>query len=726
MVSVAFAWVFGIMLSHVVRMPWFVCVGLIGLGLKGRCPQNTWIIVLRLLAVVCVSWGLASVRAEHIVMPQGIQHGWRGEIVRVISRRANRFDVQLKDRSGQSMASNMPTHLKGQTLEAGHWIQCDVARFKSVRAHLNPGARLNQASDRGYVKLQGCRVLKKKSTHTAAFRVYLQQLLFGAHLGVFRSVMMAWVKGDASEISKTQWAVFRRTGTAHLLAISGLHMGLLFRVVRWSLRATCASMLMRRLSGTLIVDGLALCVSLAYTAWVGWPIAAQRALMMLGVMFGLNLWGCQWPLLWVWSITLIVLTLVEPNAIFSPGFWLSFWGVWVLITTQYWQRSHWRTQCAIFCGLSSISMGFFHHIALISLVANMIAIPVVTLWVVPLSLMGLCCALMVPSVAVYCWSAAVAGLKLLWPILNALSHWGYVACPTAPMWAYVLGLLGMAIVWMPGVWPIRYWGLVLCLPMWCVADHPTVRSGELLMTVLDVGQGLSVAVHTAHHTLLYDTGPRWQHWNAGAYVILPYLQWMGIRKIDVMMISHGDLDHRGGAEAVLSSMHVDQLMTSVPERFMGAVPCHAGQQWRWEGVDFEVLAPPYLGGRWTGNNGSCVLKVQIGSKRVLLTGDIEKPSEHWLVAQGLGPMEGLVVPHHGSLTSSSPEFLERVKPKWAVIASGWHNRFHLPNALVLRRYQARHIQVFDTQDRGAVRVHMAPTAHTQIKAMRSSQLDATG
>ncbi|MBM93407.1 MAG: DNA internalization-related competence protein ComEC/Rec2 [Legionellales bacterium] len=707
----AYAWVIGVMISQQYAMPTMSLMGCMTLGLNCFISSREWRFIVTLLSLICLAWGLSSpvYRPQHL--RDRYQH-WVAKVEALSNHQGVGAAVQLRDNQGNEFHSKWPKSLGFKNI-LGQIIQCSEMKVFSGYGHDNPGGHSMKAIR--FAQLKGCSRIQSKRSGLELIRLRIDQALQRAPLHPFRGIITAWVNGDASGISKDQWKVLRRTGTAHLMAISGLHIGLLFGLLRYLFRRGGAIILMRYSRGALCADVMALCLALGYAAWVHWPIAAQRASLMLIVYNAIKALGGYWPSTWVWSLSLIGVTVLDPQSVTTPGFWLSFWGVWVLITTRSWQRQPWGAQCAIFFGLLSISLYFFHHIALSSLMANAIAIPVVSVWVVPLSLLGGVGAACAQPWASYCWRCAQWGLNLLWPYLTDLSHWGYIKCPIAPTWAYALGLVGMGVLWMPGVWPIRYWGVLLCLPMITLKDHPILKYGSVQITVLDVGQGLSVAVHTAHHTLLYDAGPRWAHSDAGQSVILPYLFWRGVNALDLMLISHGDLDHRGGAESIRHHIKVNQIMTSVPDYFKGALICQTGQQWTWDGVQFEVLSPPALGRAWRGNNGSCVLSVRAGIHRMILSGDIEQAAEYWLVAHGLSSSEGLVVPHHGSLTSSSALFLDRLNPKWAVISSGMYNQFHLPHPQILKRYHSRKVDLWDTQHHGAVQVLLDPSRATVIQ-----------
>jgi competence protein ComEC len=232
------------------------------------------------------------------------------------------------------------------------------------------------------------------------------------------------------------------------------------------------------------------------------------------------------------------------------------------------------------------------------------------------------------------------------------------------------------------------------------------QSNQLWFTLLDVGQGLSAVIQTAHHVLVYDTGARFSPtFNAGSSVLVPYLQRQGIKQVDKLVISHADNDHSGGASALLKAMPVKQIQTSALELFTHyhAQPCNIGQNWQWDGVTFTFLYPPSAHSEKT-NDSSCVLAVQTGNQRILLTGDIEKGSERYLLELMPAQLTAniLVVPHHGSRTSSTTAFVKAVHPEYALFAVGYHNRYRLPNVTIVERYRTMEAKNVDSIDCGAM------------------------
>lgn len=524
-------------------------------------------------------------------------------------------------------------------------------------------------------------------------------------------VVAALVTGDQRSIDTADWEVFRRTGVAHLVSISGLHI-------------TMFAWLAMRLLGMLWRRSTRLCLwwpaplaalwggvvlAAAYALFSGWGLPAQRTVGMLAVAAALHSGGWRWPWWTVWSVVLAAIALWDPWALCQAGFWLSFVAVGVLLASGQpaldgggWRRriqQLLREQMVVVLALSPLSLLFFGQVSLVGGLANLLAIPWVTLVVTPLSLLGV---LWHPlwEAAAWCVQWMVQGLQWLsaWP-------WASLARAQAPWWAAGAAIAGGVGLVLPVPWSWKTLALPLLWPALCW-QAPRPAPGELQMLALDVGQGSAVLLRTATHSLLFDAGPAWPGGNAGSRVVQPLLQALGER-LDVLVLSHGDADHVGGADAVLAQQPQARLMgagaAAVAQR-LGKPwqPCVAGQRWEWDGVQWEVLHPA-AGVQGGGNAASCVLRVQAANgAAVLLTGDIEAAQEAQLLRTGQNlRADVLVAPHHGSRTSSSAAFLAAVAPHTVVVQAGYRNRFGHPAAPVLQRYAAQHIQVQSTPECGA-------------------------
>jgi competence protein ComEC len=544
-------------------------------------------------------------------------------------------------------------------------------------------------------------------------------------------VLAALAVGDQAAIDSEGWELFRITGVAHLMSISGLHITmwawLAAGVVGWAWRRSPRLMLRLPAQTAGLIGGLVLAA--LYAGVAGWGVPAQRTVLMLAVVVALRLAGRQWPGLLVLLASAVAVTLFDPWAVGQAGFWLSFFAVGLLmvsepvsrpaapalqsLSAQVW-RDHLqallRTQATATVGLAPLAMVFFQQVSVVGFAANLVAIPLVTLLVTPLALIGL---LLPPA-----WTLAAGAVQGLTAFLELLAGWPLAvwSAAAAPPWAVASGLLGGALLVMPLPWRLRGLGLPLMLPL--LAPHmDRPPEGRFETVVVDVGQGTAVLVRTAQHLLVYDAGPQYTpEADAGQRVLLPLLRARGEQAVDHLVLSHRDLDHVGGAASLIKALPVRQLSSSLeafhPLRAMLPTHqrCDAGQRWRWDGVDFEMLHPAAAEHPPTGtlparpNALSCVLRVSDASgRRLLLTGDIEAAQETALLARE-GPnlkSDALLVPHHGSRTSSTEAFIQAVAPRWALAQAAYRSRFGHPAPDVVARYEARSIPVLRTDRCGA-------------------------
>jgi competence protein ComEC len=562
-------------------------------------------------------------------------------------------------------------------------------------------------------------------------------------------VLVALAIGDQSGLDDRQWSVFNRTGTGHLISVSGLHVtvfawlagGAAFALARRSTRLTS------RVPARRVAAAFGLVAAFGYVLLAGAEVPAQRTLAMLAVST-LGLWLARpgtGVVVWLWA--LVVVLAIDPWAVVAPGFWLSFFAVGLLIYAGGHGRvprraravarararvaSAARAQWAITLGLVPLSLALFQQVSLIGPLANAVAIPVVTFVIVPVALV----AALVPIDVL--WQLAHAAITPLMALLDTLA-----ALPGAawaqhapPHWATALGIAGALWCLAPRGAPGRALGALAMAPLFVVLPAPPVP-GTFRMTVLDVGQGTAIVVRTARHALLYDTGPSWNGIaDAGGRIVAPWLRAAGIRRLDAMLVSHSDTDHSGGAMSVLAAVPVGLLLTSLAydhpaveehEKRGLHLRCRAGQRWSWDGVDFELIFPeplhyddPYR----KPNDISCVLRIEAPGGRVLVAGDIEATSEVDLVVERHErlPAEVLVVPHHGSRTSSTRSFVDAVAPRHAVFTVGYRNRFGHPRADVVARYERVGATLHRTDRTGALTFTVAPGAIDEPEAARASR-----
>ncbi len=539
-------------------------------------------------------------------------------------------------------------------------------------------------------------------------------------------LLAALVVGDQNAIDKTDWDIFRATGVAHLMSISGLHVTMFAwaaaALVGWLWRRSARLCMACPTQHAALIGGIALAAG--YALFSGWGVPSQRTIWMLATVGLLRLWGRRWPWPPVWLLACAVVSCIDPWALLQAGFWLSFVAVGVLFATDPGGGTHaaeaddgvgarvprfikaaramMHEQWVVTVALTPLSLLLFGQVSVIGLVANAIAIPWVTLVVTPLAMAGV---LLSPLWSVASWALQALGMCLQW--LAALP-WSSVSVPAAPLWAGVLGVIGGLLVALRLPWHARLLGLPLLLPVlfWQV-QRPA--PGEFELIAADIGQGNAVIVRTARHTVLYDSGPRYgTDSDAGSRVLVPLLRALDER-LDMLMLSHRDIDHTGGAAAVLAMQPTAALTGSLEDahelRAMGtSTRCQAGQSWSWDGVRFEVLHPQAADydQKARSNAMSCVLRISTATRSALLAGDIEQPQEARLLAQGV-PLAAdvLLVPHHGSKTSSSEAFLRAVHPTIALVQAGYRNRFGHPAAPVVERYRMLGVRMIDTPRCGA-------------------------
>ena len=543
----------------------------------------------------------------------------------------------------------------------------------------------------------------------------------------YAGVIAALAIGDERAIPEEQWRIFNRTGIGHLISISGLHVTffatLVGAAVFWLWRRSQRLTLALPARKAAAVAGVA--AAFGYVLLAGFQVPAQRTLYMLATA-AIGLWlGRPGTASTVWLWALAVVLAWDPWAGLTPGFWLSFAAVGVLLYTGVGRigalsalRAAAHAQWAVTLGLVPLLLMLFQQVSLVSPLANAVAIPIVTFVVVPLTLAWIVLPWNGLLVAAHQIFAALAWL------LAELS-----ATPSAvwqqhapPAWSVACGIVGVLWLLAPRGVPGRIAGLAWLAPLLVVV--PALPSpGAFRLTVLDVGQGLAVLVQTHAHALLYDAGPRFNETaDAGDRIIAPVLRANAVTRLDGMIVSHQDTDHSGGALSLLHTVPVGWFASSLPEdhaivrarRDDGpAERCLAGKGWTWDGVDFVLLHPVlanYANAKLKANDLSCVLKVSAAGGSALLTGDIEARTEADLVRREGAQLHAdiLVVPHHGSRTSSTPEFIDAVAPDVAVFTPGYRNRFGHPRPEILARYVGAGIASYRTDNDGALSFAVEP------------------
>lgn len=560
-----------------------------------------------------------------------------------------------------------------------------------------------------------------------AWRDRLRQKLLAVDSQGQGAALAALVLGDGSGVSRAQWETLQATGTVHLWVISGQHVGLLAGLVYGVVSgAARLGIWPRRWPWLPWACALAFGAALAYGLLAGFQVPVRRACIMIALVL---LWRLRFRHLGVWWPLLVAMTLVlsvNPLVSLQPGFWLSFCAVAVLLLTfsgrlgaWSWWRAWSRAQWCVALGLLPAMVALALPISLTGPWVNLVAVPWISIAVLPLALLG---TLLLPVP----W----LGESLLWlaggmlgMLFEMLAHAAALAPawlpPGLPLGLWALVAIGTLLLLLPAGIALRWLGVpMLGLALFAPRNAPPHGQAEIWQ--LDVGQGLAVLVRTAEHQLLYDAGPAMGETDAGTSAVVPSLLALGVRQLDAMVISHAHLDHFGGAGSVRRSLGVARVISGEPQALppaWAAQPCDAGAAWEWDGVRFELW-------RWSGaghsNAASCVLKVEANGEVFLLGGDIDAVAEQALLA---GPMavqaHWLQAPHHGSRTSSSKTFLQAVRPQGVLISRGHGNTFGHPHPSVLARYQAMGITAYDTALLGALRVQLG--AYHPVQGWRAQR-----
>jgi competence protein ComEC len=539
--------------------------------------------------------------------------------------------------------------------------------------------------------------------------------------------------GDRQAVSSAQWHTLAATGTTHLMAISGLHIGIVaglaFILGRLATRWPGAQH--RRITAPDAGAAASLIAAVLYAALAGFTLPTVRALAMLVVHLVARWRRRNVAPHAVLTAAAGTVLLIDPFAPLSAGAWLSFGAVAVIFLGLAGNTVHvgrmqafLRIQAWVTVGLVPILVAAFGGISTVAPVANLVAIPLFGLVVIPLVLTGVALSAVWPAAGAPALDGAAWVLDRFLPVLDWLA-----ASPPAMLRFPAPGAVGTcalgvaaALVLVPAAWPLRATALLALVALLVRVPLPPAK-GEVEVAVLDVGQGLAVVARTRSHTLVYDTGPAFRGGrDTGALVVVPYLRAAGVTRLDGVIASHGDLDHIGGLRSLLDALPTKKLTSSepLPPGLPASRPCARGQSWRWDAVRFRFLHPaPGAPRRASDNDRSCVLEISSGDHRLLLTGDIEADAEAQLVRENLlTAVDLLVAPHHGSRTSSSDPFVEATRPSLVVFASGYRNRWHFPHPDVVRRWRNRGARILTTATSGAVIVRMDARGLRSVREYR--------
>ena len=618
-----------------------------------------------------------------------------------------------------------------QMISAGETLQLQV-RLKRPNGFMNKGGFdyekwlfTQRVKATGYVRESS----ENKVLHTAKWysvnhlRERLQQKISLAVSDKFSAaIISALAVASRNEITDKQWDLFRQTGTSHLIAISGLHIGmvagfayLLVAAVFWLFPALYQHIPVR-IAGAF----LAIIFATAYAVLAGFTLPTQRSLIMVcGIVLAL-VQRQRVQSYKIISIALILVLLIDPFAAMTASFWLSFSAVILILLYSSRQQTKPRfsliyLQFMLSLGMFPLTILFFGSASLISPLANLIAIPWVTIIIVPLILLAMVFMIFAPWLSEYLLQFVSLNITYLIRVLEWLETFPYASLDFQSLSTLLIFMMMLAILFLflPKGFPGKWLGILVLIPVFSYQAKSSQRQGEFEYTMLDIGQGLASIVRTKHHVLIYDTGPRASaHFDTGKLVVLPYLKSSNIKRVDKMIISHEDMDHRGGSAVVLKEIAVDKVSGSDISSFADFIDvevskCKAGESWQWDGVRFEFLHPDAnFDPDESDNNLSCVLKVSNQYHSLLLVADIEKQAEAYLLKHQRDKLnvEVLLVPHHGSRTSSTQSFLDAVDPKLALNSRGYRNKFRHPAKDVRQRYKKNNIPILDNVSEGAITV----------------------
>ncbi|WP_374519182.1 DNA internalization-related competence protein ComEC/Rec2 [Undibacterium squillarum] len=659
--------------------------------------------------------------------PQKLSANWfpqREALPELISGQCWQMQLRLKQIHGTANPGGFDSEL--WALEQG------LDGAASVRA-----ASLRPCSDAGW----------SATAQIARWRASLRDRIFAALPEQrYAAVVVALVIGEQRGISQDDWSMLMRSGIGHLISISGSHITMIAALVAWlcgqiwrrsawlplqpALPLRCPTQHIMLTSGVI--------TAWLYVALAGFGVPAQRTAIILTVAALAAFSGIPWRSSQILAMALALVLISDPWAAIWPGFWLSFGAVAALMAVvqpdpeKQGKKMHWRqklmlalhSQWALMAAMLPACLFWFGQFSLVSPFTNAIAIPVIGWLVTPLALFG---CLLPDALAKLVWQLAHLLLSWLMPLMEWMvaPAWAVWQRPV-PEWPYLLlATVGSLILLLPRRWPLRWLGLCGWLPL--LLPVPLQQAG-LVVRFLDVGQGMAVLVETPHHRLLYDTGPAWSAGaDAGARIVLPYLQSRGISKLDAVIISHQDTDHSGGAASIAKNIATAQWYSSLPEQhalhahMRPHQRCEAGMRWHWDDVDFEFLQPAavsYTSDKWKPNARSCVLRIAYRDQVILLAGDIEAVQEDEMLQMLPDKLRAnvLLVPHHGSGTSSTPAFLQAVQPEWAVFQLGYRNRYRHPRADVWQRYADFGVKRLRSDSEGAIQFVFSET--TEVSSYR--------
>ncbi len=661
-----------------------------------------------------------------------------GKIVSIpnVQERSTRFEfaIHAAHRTGINESLILPEKVRlnwyGNVplLQLGEIWQLRV-RLKRPWGFANPGSFdyekwlfEHKIRATGYVRTKG-NIYRVKETSILNPGYYFRGALnnrLDANADKHSNVIKALVLGERGQMDSSQWQLLTQTGTNHLLAISGLHIGIVsgfvYFIVVWLWKFS--EKLCIRIPAQRIAAIFAILAAVFYAMLAGFSIPTQRAMVMATVVF-LSIYTMQsfrpWNIL---SLALLCVLILDPFSVLAPGFWLSFLAVAIiLISVRDKAASKARgfqiakMQFVLALGLLPVTLLFFQHASLVSPVANLFAVPWVSCLVVPFSLIGSLLLFVNESLGSWILNVVNISLDALWWVLSALQYLPFASLKHAvPDWTLIPAVFGILLLLAPNGWP-KALSVVLLSPLVFAKPLATFDT-DLKLSVLDVGQGTALVIQVGGNVLIYDTGPKFSSsFNAGEALVAKYLREKGLSKIDKLVISHGDKDHAGGLEGLLANIKVKHMIANQTDgyRHENLQACREGMSWIWSRVEFKFLHPSRNIadgniGTLSKNNSSCVLRISHPSGSILLTGDIERAVERSLVKQKpeLLNVDILIAPHHGSNSSSTTAFIQATSPDYVVFTTGYRNPYGFPDEKVVSRYEKIGSHLVNTAMQGMI------------------------
>lgn len=545
-----------------------------------------------------------------------------------------------------------------------------------------------------------------------------------------RGLMLALLMGERGRLSDENWQVFQASGTSHLLAISGLHIGIAALWSYWvvSLLWRFSARLCQLIAAPLAAEVASLIGAVLLLALSGFGLPAIRAVIMLALFLNCRWFSIHLRLINVLGLALLIILVLQPFAILSMSFWLSFSAVLVIamvLDKSLAQGKHWHSWLKInaylYLAMMPISWWFFAQFSWVALLANLLLIPLMTFVLMPLLYVVAMLSLWTSSIAKFSFWILTIIFSYSYEIQEYFASWNRSFEISLYSNKFVpIAFMLLALLLLPRKLPFKW----LALPLLAILSLSYFVSGdeapELEIWLFDIGHGLAVYMQTPDNNLVYDTG--WGNRNYASLnsSVLPFLKQRKILQLDKVVISHDDADHSGGLNQLKNAVDVQEVISGEKLSSSKSVSCHDYPGWNWQGIDFRFVNHDTAIYRH-GNNSSCVLAIKTKNYSLLLTGDIEKTVENQLVMDGIANFDILVAPHHGSKTSSTPTFVEKVNPSHVIFSTGFNNQWHFPKSEILERYKGLGSQIWITHRDGAIYIRLDDEEGLEINGLRHLQ-----